>query len=48
MYANQEPGRTSHLPTRLKLMLAVPLAILVCHLLLLAFAGVNDHGLAPW
>ncbi len=48
MYANQNPDQTHHLPTRLKLMLAVPVVILVCHLLLLAVAGSHDPVLLPW
>lgn len=48
MHVNHEPGQTRHLPTRLKLMLAVPVAILVCQLLLLAFAGSSDPIASPW
>ncbi len=42
MYVNQTQDQTSHLPTRLKLILAVPVAILVCQLMLLILAGVSD------
>ncbi len=42
MYTNQSQEQTRHLPTRLKLILAVPVAILLCQLLLLIFAGTSD------
>ena len=48
MYANQNPEQTQFLPTRLKLMLAVPLVILVCHLLFLAFASAQDPTNMVW
>ncbi len=48
MHANHHPEQTRRLPTRLKLMLAVPVAILVCQLLLLAFAGSSDAIATPW
>jgi hypothetical protein len=48
MYANQDPTQTRNIPTRLKLLLAVPLAILLCQLLFLAFAGASDPMQAPW
>ena len=48
MYANQDPTQTRHLPTRLKLMLGVPVAIMLCSLLLLILAGANDPTYLPW
>jgi hypothetical protein len=48
MYTNQDPTQTRHLPTRLKLMLAIPLAILVVQLLFLAFAGSSDPVQPGW
>lgn len=48
MYANQDRDQTRRLPTRLKLILAVPVAILMCQLLLLIFAGASDPMHMPW
>lgn len=48
MYANQNPEQTHALPSRLKLMLAVPALILVCHLLFLAFASAQDPSAMNW
>lgn len=45
MYLNQHPEQTRHLPTRLKLVLAVPVAILIIHLLILALAGADNPTL---
>lgn len=48
MYANQDREQTRHLPTRLKLILAIPVAILVCHLVLLVLAGSSDPTHLAW
>lgn len=48
MYVNQSQEQTRHIPTRLKLILAVPVVILICHLLLLIFAGAADVTQLPW
>ncbi len=48
MYVNQDRKQTRHLPTRLKLILAVPVAILVCQLVLLILAGSSDPTHMAW
>lgn len=47
MHINHDPTQTRHVPTRMKLILAIPIVILVCHLLLLIFAGSSDGLQTP-
>ena len=42
MHVNHDPAQTRRLPTPLKFILAIPLTIVLLHLLFLAFAGAND------
>jgi hypothetical protein len=46
MHINHDPQQTRHLSTRMKLILAVPVAILIWHILFLVFMGAHD-GMQP-